>query len=88
MLKGLGIAIHRLAPSHLLIQGFHQSRQRSPGIVRLELKIEEWEDTRPLYLYVIDAETSNNVLNVLLGRRWMHDNCVVPSPMFQVNQRW
>lgn len=41
MLKRLGIAIHRLAPSNLLIQGFHQSRQRSLGIVRLELKIEE-----------------------------------------------
>lgn len=48
MLKRLGIAIHRLGPSNLLIQGFNQSRQRSPGIVRLELKIEEWEDTIPL----------------------------------------
>jgi hypothetical protein len=47
----LGIAIHRLASSNLLIQvqGFNQSRQRSPGIVRLELKIEEFEDTIPLY---------------------------------------
>lgn len=45
MLKGLGIAIHRLASSNLLIQGFNQSRQRSPGIVRLEFKI---EDTIPL----------------------------------------
>lgn len=80
MLKRLGIAIHRLAPSNLLIQvqGFHQSRQRSPGIVRLELKIEEWEDTIPLY--VIDAETSNNVL---LGQPWIHDNCVVPSTYHQ-----
>lgn len=59
MLKGLGIAIHRLAPSNKLIQGFHQSRQRSLGIVRLELKIEELEESP---LYVIDAETSNNVL--------------------------
>ena len=63
MLKRLGIAIHRLAPSNLLIQGFHQSRQRSPGIVRLELKIEEWEDTIPLY--VIDAETSKFYLGGL-----------------------
>ena len=36
MLKRLAIAIHRLAPSNLLIQGFNKSRQRSPGIVRLE----------------------------------------------------
>lgn len=50
MLKRLGIAIHRLAPSNLLIQGFNQSRQRSLGIVRLELKIEELEDTIPLRL--------------------------------------
>lgn len=42
MLKRLGIAIHRLAPNNLLIQGFNKSRQRSPGIVRFELKIEEW----------------------------------------------
>lgn len=63
MLKRLGIAIHRLAPSNLLIQGFHQSRQRSPGIVRLDIKIEEWEDTIPLY--VIDAETSKFYLGGL-----------------------
>ncbi|KAK5771376.1 hypothetical protein PVK06_047578 [Gossypium arboreum] len=48
MLKHLGIAIHQLGPSNLLIQGFNQSRQRSLGIVRLELKIEEWGDTIPL----------------------------------------
>lgn len=58
MLKRLGIAIHRLAPSNLQLQGFNKSRQRFPGIVRLELKIEEWEDI--ILLYVIDAETSNN----------------------------
>lgn len=33
MLKRLGIAIHRLAPINILIQGFHQSRQRFLGIV-------------------------------------------------------
>lgn len=60
MLKRLGIAIHRLAPSNLQLQGFNKSRQRFPGIVRLELKIEEWEDI--ILLYVIDAETSNNKL--------------------------
>ena len=60
MLKRLGIAIHRLAKSNLQLQGFNKSksRQRSLGIVRLELKIEEWEDIILLLLYVIDAETS------------------------------
>ncbi|KAL0405376.1 UNVERIFIED_CONTAM: Transposon Tf2-12 polyprotein [Sesamum latifolium] len=61
-----------------MIQGFNQGGQRTVGIIRLQLTMEDMVSTA--LFHVIDAKTS---YNMLLGRPWLHENYVVPSTWHQ-----
>ncbi|KAL3365308.1 hypothetical protein AABB24_010450 [Solanum stoloniferum] len=64
--------------SELMIQGFNQGGQRAIGAVKIDLTIEELQSS--VWLHVIDAKTS---YNILLGRPWVHENKVIPSTYHQ-----
>ncbi|KAL0449368.1 UNVERIFIED_CONTAM: hypothetical protein Slati_1493200 [Sesamum latifolium] len=61
-----------------MIQGFNQGGQRTVGIIRLQLTMEDMVSTA--LFHVIDAKTS---YNMFLGRPWLHKNTVVPSTWHQ-----
>ncbi|KAH0657785.1 hypothetical protein KY289_026533 [Solanum tuberosum] len=61
-----------------MIQGFNQGGQRAIGAVKIDLTIEELQSS--VWLHVIDAKTS---YNILLGRPWVHENKVIPSTYHQ-----
>ncbi|KAH0650708.1 hypothetical protein KY284_030620 [Solanum tuberosum] len=77
-LKELGISTANLTDSRLMIQGLNQGGQRSIGIVKIDLTIGELQSN--VWLHVIDAKTS---YNILLGRPWVHENKVIPSTYHQ-----
>lgn len=78
VLTQLGYSISQLSPSHLKIQGFNQSGQRSLGVIHL--KVELGEFVTIVRFHVIDSRTS---YNMLLGRPWLHENAVIPSSLYQ-----
>lgn len=77
-MKELGIATANLTESRLMIQGFKQGGQKAIGAVKMDLTIGELQSS--VWLHVIDAKTS---YNILLDRRWVHENKVVPSTYHQ-----
>lgn len=77
-LKEFGISTNELQTSRLLIQGFNQEGKRALGIIRIELTMDEMSSIA--LFHVIDAKTS---YRMLLGRPWLHENCVVPSTWHQ-----
>ncbi|KAH0636782.1 hypothetical protein KY285_036491 [Solanum tuberosum] len=78
IMKELGISTADLTDSRLMIQGFNQGGQRSIGTVKIDLTIGELQSS--MWLHVIDAKTS---YNILLGRSWVHENKVIPSTYHQ-----
>ncbi|KAH0756363.1 hypothetical protein KY290_026633 [Solanum tuberosum] len=77
-MKELGISTANLTDSRLMIQGFNQGGQRSIGTVKIDLTIGELQSS--VWLHVIDAKTS---YNILLSRPWVHENKVIPSTYHQ-----
>ncbi|KAH0761501.1 hypothetical protein KY290_017574 [Solanum tuberosum] len=77
-MKELGISTTDLTDSRLMIQGFNQGGQRSIGTVKIDLTIGELQSN--MWLHVIDAKTS---YNILLSRPWVHENKVIPSTYHQ-----
>ncbi|KAH0754816.1 hypothetical protein KY290_025086 [Solanum tuberosum] len=77
-MKELGISTTDLTENRLMIQGFNQGGQRSIGTVKIDLTIGELQSS--VWLHVIDAKTS---YNILLGRPWVHENKVIPSTNHQ-----
>ncbi|KAH0665732.1 hypothetical protein KY285_026938 [Solanum tuberosum] len=77
-IKELGISTADLTDSLLMIQGFNQGGQRSIETVKIDLTIRELQSS--VWLHVIDAKTS---YNILLGRPWVHENKVISSTYHQ-----
>ncbi|XP_070040883.1 uncharacterized protein [Nicotiana tomentosiformis] len=77
-MKELGIPMNELSESHVMIQGFNQGGQRAIGAIKFGITIEDMQSS--VWLHVIDAKTS---YNVLLGRPWIYENKVVPSTYHQ-----
>ncbi|XP_049370599.1 uncharacterized protein LOC125835509 [Solanum verrucosum] len=77
-MKELGISTTDLTDSRLMIQGFNQGGQRSIRTVKIDLAIRELQSN--VWLHVIDAKTS---YNILLGRPWVHENTIIPSTYHQ-----
>ncbi|KAK4389855.1 hypothetical protein Sango_2322500 [Sesamum angolense] len=67
-----------LSNSRLMIQDFNQGGQRTVGIIRMQLTMEDMVSSA--LFHVINAKTS---YNMLLGRPWLHENAVVPSTWHQ-----
>ncbi|KAH0665037.1 hypothetical protein KY285_026243 [Solanum tuberosum] len=61
-----------------MIQGFNQGGQRAIGAIKIDLTIEELQSS--VWLHVIDAKTS---YNILLGRPWVYENKVIPFTYHQ-----
>ncbi|KAK9665618.1 hypothetical protein RND81_14G124000 [Saponaria officinalis] len=74
----LGIFASELSKSRLLIQGFNLSRQRSIGMIHIDLVMGELSSAT--LFQVTDAKTS---YKLLLGRPWLHENGVVASTLHQ-----
>ena len=74
IMKELGILTIDFINSCLMIQGFNQGGQRSIRTIKIDLTIGELQSS--VWLHVIDAKTS---YNILLGRLWVHENKVIPS---------
>ncbi|KAL0292855.1 UNVERIFIED_CONTAM: hypothetical protein Sangu_2526700 [Sesamum angustifolium] len=73
-----GISMDELLNSRLMIQGFNQGGQRTIGIIRMKLLMDDMVSTT--LVHVIDAKTS---YNMLLDRLWLHEKSVVPSTWHQ-----
>ena len=67
-----------LTDCRLMIQIFNQGGQRSIVTVKIDLTIGELQST--MWLYVVDAKTS---YNILLGRSWVYENKVILSTYHQ-----
>ena len=78
IMRYLGISMEELSKSRLVVQGFNQEGQRAIGMIWLDVTIDELK-ARPLF-HVINPKTS---YNLLLGRPWIHGNCVVPFTLHQ-----
>ncbi|KAL0361657.1 UNVERIFIED_CONTAM: hypothetical protein Sradi_3850200 [Sesamum radiatum] len=61
-----------------MIQGFNQGGQRTIGIIRMQLTMEDMVSTA--LFHVMDTKTS---YNMLLDRPWLYENTVVPSTWHQ-----
>lgn len=72
-------ANHRLSPTDTNIFGFNATRSRPIGKIKLKCQFGDLKSE--VTCYVIDANTS---YNLLLGRPWIHRNRVVPSTLHQV----
>ncbi|KAL4194810.1 hypothetical protein AMTRI_Chr05g61390 [Amborella trichopoda] len=78
ILTRLELGYDDLTPTHITVQGFNQSGEKSAGTIRLCLKIDGLNNYAQFH--VINTNTS---YNVLLGRPWLHDQGVVPSTLHQ-----
>ncbi|KAJ6841569.1 uncharacterized protein M6B38_306780 [Iris pallida] len=78
LLHHLRILMHRLTPTITAISGFNSGRSYPIGKIRLKCQIGDLQSE--VTCYVIDADTS---YNILLGRPWIHDYMIVPSMLHQ-----
>ncbi|KAJ6821645.1 uncharacterized protein M6B38_391245 [Iris pallida] len=78
LLHHLRISMHRLAPTSTAINGFNSGRSYPIGKIRLKYQIGDLQSE--VTCYVIDTDTS---YNILLGRPWIHDYMIVPSTLHQ-----
>ncbi|KAJ6850645.1 uncharacterized protein M6B38_263985 [Iris pallida] len=78
LLHHLRIPMHRLTPTSTAISGFNSGRSYPIGKIRLKCQIGDLQSE--VTCYVIDADTS---YNILLGRPWIHDYMIVPSTLPQ-----
>lgn len=72
------IPLCRLASITTTIYGFNSGSSRPLGKIRLKCQISDLRSE--ITCYVIDAETS---YNMLVGRPWIHANWIVPSTLYQ-----
>jgi len=79
VLQYLGIPAHRLSATQTTIFGFNANGTHPLG--KLKLKCQIGDLKTEVTCYVIDADTS---YNLLLGRPWIHANGIVPSTLHQV----
>ncbi|KAJ6796987.1 Uncharacterized protein M6B38_221260 [Iris pallida] len=78
LLHHLRIPMHRLTPTSTAISGFNSGRSYPIGKIRLKYQIGDLQSE--VTCYVIDADTS---YNILLGCPWIHDYMIVPSTLHQ-----
>ncbi|KAJ6796985.1 Uncharacterized protein M6B38_221250 [Iris pallida] len=78
LLHHLRILMHRLTPTSTAISGFNSGRSYPIGKIRLKCQIGDLQSE--VTCYIIDADTS---YNILLGRPWIHDYMIVPSTLHQ-----
>jgi len=79
VMQHLGIPTHRLSATQTIIYGFNANGTRPIGKIKLKYQIGDLKSE--VTCYVIDADTS---YNLLLGRPWIHHNSIVPSTLHQV----
>ena len=79
VIQHLGIPTHRLSATQTSIYGFNANGTRPMGKIKLKCQIGDLKSE--VTCYVIDADTS---YNLLLGRLWIHRNSIVPSTLHQV----
>src|SRR3954464_1726536 len=79
VMEHLSIPAHRLRATDTNIFGFNANSTRPMGKIKLRCQIGDLKTE--LAVYVIDADTS---YNLLLGRPWIHRNHIVPSTLHQV----
>src|SRR3954466_7309662 len=79
VMEHLSIPAHRLSATDTNIFGFNVNSTRPMGKIKLRCQIGDLKTE--VTVYVIDAETS---YNLLLGRPWIHRNHIVPSTPHQV----
>jgi len=75
----LGNPTHRLSATQTTIYGFNANGTISMGKIKLKFQIGDLRSE--VTCYVIDADTS---YNLLLGRPWIHRHSVAPSTLHQV----
>src|SRR4051812_28131492 len=79
VMEHLSIPAHRLSATDTNIFGFNANSTRPIGKIKLRCQIGDLKTK--VTVYVIDADTS---YNILLGRPWIHINHIVPSTLHQV----
>ena len=79
VMQHLGILTHRLSATQTTIYDFNANGTRPMGKIKLKCQIGDLRSE--VTCYVIDADTS---YNLLLGRPWIHHNSIVPSTLYQV----
>ena len=79
VMQHLGILTHRLSATQTTIYGFNANGTRTMGKIKLKCQIGDLKSE--VTCYVIDADTS---YNLLLGRSWIQHNSIVPSTLHQV----
>ena len=80
-MQHLGIPTHQLSATQTTIYGFNANGTCPMGKIKLKCQIRDL--TSEVTCYVIDADTS---CNLLLGRPWIHRNSIVPSTLHQVKK--
>ena len=78
LLSFLNIPLYRLPSTNTTIVGFNTGSSSPLGKIRLRCQMGDLKSD--LTYYVIDADTS---YNMLLGRSWIHDNWIVSSTLHQ-----
>src|SRR5436190_11655466 len=78
VMEHLSIPAHRLSAADTNIFGFNANSTRPIGKIKLRCQIGDLKTE--VTVYVIDADTS---YNLLLGRPWIHRNHIVPSILHQ-----
>ena len=79
VMQHLGIPTHRLSATQTTIYDFNANGTRPMGKIKLKCQIGDLRSE--VTCYVIDADTS---YNLLLGRPWIHHNSIVPFTLYQV----
>ena len=79
VMQHLGIPTHQLSATRTTIYGFNANGTRPMGKIKLKCQIGDLRSE--VTFYVIDADTS---YNLLLGRPWVHRNSIVPSSLNHV----
>ena len=74
----LGIPINQLSRSSTTIEAYNAQSQETLGKIKVPLQLGSLKAY--VICYVIDAETS---YNLLLERPWIHENFVVPFTLHQ-----
>ncbi|MHC6131851.1 retropepsin-like aspartic protease [Serratia marcescens] len=77
-IKNLGLGLDDLEPTDAYLTGFNSQIERIVGMITLQLELETWKTE--VTAYVVEAETN---WSMVLGRRWLHRNSVVPSTLHQ-----
>ena len=76
VIQYLGIHAHRLSATQTTIYGFNANVTHPLGKIKLKCQIGDLKSE--VTCYVIDADTS---YNLLLGHPWIHANDIIPSTL-------